>query len=218
MKDCSLLIILVPFGHAPKIVKYAKENGMVGATVMLAFGTVKNKILDFLGIREIRKELILTAGRTEFLNELMGKLENKFKITRKNFGIAFTIPLMYINHKQLNNDEKINFKNFKDEEIKTMKSAIFTIVNRGKAGEVVDASLQAGARGGTIINARGSGLNQTMRIFDMEIEPEKEIVLTVVDDTKLDGIVQSIREKSDVEKDGHGILFVLPVSKSYGIK
>ncbi len=215
MNNFSLLIILIPFGHASKIVKYAKENGMTGATIMIAFGTVKNKILDFLGIREIRKELILTAGRTEFLDELMGKLENKFDITRKNFGIAFSIPLSYINQKKLYGGEPAEFKR---EEIKTMKSAIFTIVNRGKAGEVVDASLQAGARGGTIINARGSGLNQTMQIFNMEIEPEKEIVLTIVDDEKLETVVKAIREKSNVETDGHGILFVLPVSKSYGIK
>lgn len=215
MKNCSLLIILVPFGHASKIVKYAKQNGMTGATVMIAFGTVKNKILDFLGIREIRKELILTAGRTEFLDELMNKLEDKFKLTRKNFGIAFSIPLMYINQKKLSGEDSPEFNR---EDIKTMKSAIFTIVNRGKAGEVVDASLQAGARGGTIINARGSGLNQTMQIFNMEIEPEKEIVLTIVDDEKLDFVVKAIRENSDVEKDGHGILFVLPVNKSYGIK
>ena len=215
MNSCSLLIILVPFGHASKIVKYAKDNGMTGATIMLAFGTVKNKILDFLGIREIRKELILTAGRTEFLEKLMEKIEHKFAVTRKNFGIAFTIPLLFTNQKKINDCEKSVFKR---EEVTAMKSAIFTIVNRGKAGEVVDASVQAGARGGTIINARGSGLNQTMRIFDMEIEPEKEIILTIVDDEKRDGIVQAIREKSDVEKDGHGILFVLPVSKSYGIK
>ena len=48
-----------------------------------------------------------------------------------------------------------------------MISAIFTVVYIGKAGVVVDASLDAGARGGTIIHARGSGLNQTKVIFDM---------------------------------------------------
>ena len=99
-----------------------------------------------------------------------------------------------------------------------MKSAIFTVVNSGKASEVVDASLEAGARGGTIIHARGSGLNQTKLIFDMEIEPEKEIVLTIVDDDQLENVVEAIRKKSDVEKEGHGILFVIPISKAYGIK
>ena len=52
----------------------------------------------------------------------------------------------------------------------------------------------------------------------MEIEPEKEIVLTIVDDDQLENVVEAIRKKSDVEKEGHGILFVIPVSKAYGIK
>lgn len=215
MNNCSLLVILVPFGQASKIIKYSKNKGLTGATIMIAFGTVKNKFLDFLGIREIRKELILTIGTTDFLENLMIHLEEKFKLTRKNYGIAFTIPSLYVNKKNVGSNEK---QYLKSEEIKTMKSAIFTIVNRGYAGKVVDASLQAGAKGGTIINARGSGLNQTMQIFNMEIEPEKEIVLTIVDNEKLDGVVETIREKADVETDGHGILFVLPITKSFGIK
>ena len=140
---------------------------------MIAFGTVKSKVLDFLGIQETRKELILTAGHGDFLDGLMDELNKKFNLTRKNFGIAFRMPLSFINIKNTLDDEKPVFKR---EEVKTMKSAIFTVVNRGKASEVVDASLEAGARGGTIIYARGSGLNQTKLIFDMEIEPEKEIV------------------------------------------
>ena len=215
MKDFSLLIILVPFGRARKIVRYAKDKGLTGATIMIAFGTVKSKLLDFLGIQETRKELILTAGHGDVLDGLMDNLNNKFNLTRKNFGIAFRMPLSFINIENALEGEKPVFKR---EEVKTMKSAIFTVVNRGKASEVVDASLEAGARGGTIIHARGSGLNQTKLIFDMEIEPEKEIVLTIVDDDQLENVVEAIRKKSDVEKEGHGILFVIPVSKAYGIK
>ena len=78
MKDFSLLIILVPFGRARKIVRYAKDKGLTGATIMIAFGTVKSKVLDFLGIQETRKELILTAGHGDFLDGLMDEL-NKFR-------------------------------------------------------------------------------------------------------------------------------------------
>ena len=215
MNDFSILIMLVPFGNAKKIIRYARKKGLTGATVMIAYGTVKSRLLDFLGIYETRKELILTAGSNELLDTIMTELMKKFDITRKKFGIAFRFSLSYFNVRDRGTVETPNFQR-KDE--KTMKSAIFTIINRGMAGEVVDASLEAGARGGTIIHAKGSGLNQTKLIFDMEIEPEKEIVLTIVDDELLEPVVQAIREKSGVEKDGQGILFVIPVSKYYGIK
>ena len=215
MNEFSLLIMLVPFGNAKKIIRYARERGLMGATIMIAYGTVKSKILDFLGIYETRKELILTAGSDELFDTIMAELMKKFDITRNKFGIAFRFPLSYFNVKDKDNSGKIHFQR-KDE--KMMKSAIFTIINRGKAGEVVDASLEAGAKGGTIIHAKGSGLNQTKLIFDMEIEPEKEIVLTIVDDELLEPVVKAIRENSGVEKDGQGILFVIPISKYYGIK
>ena len=51
-----------------------------------------------------------------------------------------------------------------------------------------------------------------------EIEPEKEIVLTIVDPEQVEPVGAAIRSHSDIEKDGHGILFVLPITDAYGIK
>ena len=86
MNEFSLLIMLVPFGNAKKIIRYAREKGLTGATIMIAYGTVKSKILDFLGIYETRKELILTAGSDELLDTIMAELMKKFDITRNKFG------------------------------------------------------------------------------------------------------------------------------------
>lgn len=212
MHNYSVLIILVPYGHAPKIIHAGKAMGLQGATTAIAHGTVKSKLLDFLGINQIRKELILTIGNHDNLVEIIEKLDKKYRITRKNFGIAFMIPVeAFIKGKE-------PFVLTELEDIQPMKSAIFTIVNRGCANDVVDASVAAGARGGTILNARGSGAHQAAMIFDIEIEPEKEVVLTIVDADKTEIIVNAIRANSNIEQDGHGILFVLPITDSYGIK
>ncbi|MGP1577222.1 MAG: P-II family nitrogen regulator [Treponema sp.] len=212
MTEYSLLIILVPYGHSRKIIHAGKELGLRGATTTIAYGTVKSKLLDFLGINQIRKELIFTIGEHSALVSIMESLDKKYRITRKNFGIAFMIPVHAFNR------AREPLKTITQEEMRPMKSAIFTIVNRGCANDVVEASVAAGARGGTILNARGSGMQQAAMIFDIEIEPEKEIVLTIVDTDKTDTIVDAIRRNSNVEQDGQGILFVLPISASYGIK
>jgi len=86
------------------------------------------------------------------------------------------------------------------------------------ANYVVDASLEAGARGGTILNARGSGATQTKHVFDIEIDPAKEIVLTIVEKEKVDAVVKAIRKTAEIEKDGLGILFVVPLDKTFGVK
>ena len=63
MTAFSLLIILVPHGQARKIIHEGRELGLIGATTLLAQGTVKSKLLDFLGINQIQKELILTMRK-----------------------------------------------------------------------------------------------------------------------------------------------------------
>jgi nitrogen regulatory protein PII len=81
----------------------------------------------------------------------------------------------------------------------------------------VEAAAKAGSKGATIINARGSGIHETSRLFAMDIEPEKEIVLIVSDSDSTDHIVASIRENFQIEKPGNGIVFVQNVTQAYGL-
>jgi len=97
-------------------------------------------------------------------------------------------------------------------------SAIYTIVDKGKAEAVIEAAAKAGARGGTIINARGSGIHETERLFHMEIEPEKEIALIVAKNENLDPIIESIRKELALDEPGNGILFVQDVKRTYGLR
>lgn len=56
----------------------------------------------------------------------------------------------------------------------------------------MEAAASAGARGGTIINARGSGIHETNRLFSMQIEPEKEMVVILSENDLVDPIISSI--------------------------
>ncbi|KNF08625.1 nitrogen regulatory protein P-II [Gottschalkia purinilytica] len=94
---------------------------------------------------------------------------------------------------------------------------IVTIVNRGYSSDVIDASKKAGAEGGTIISGRGSGIHETKKLFGISIEPEKEIVLTLIDNKKTEKVLKEISDAVDINKPGKGIAFVLDVKKIIGI-
>ena len=98
-----------------------------------------------------------------------------------------------------------------------MYQAIYTIVDRGRAQAVIEAAERAGSRGGTVINARGSGIHETSKLFAMEIEPEKEIVLIVSQKQKTSEIVAAIREELGIDEPGKGIVFVQDVSEAFGL-
>ena len=94
---------------------------------------------------------------------------------------------------------------------------IVSIVRKGWGDSILEATMKAGAHGGTILPGRGIGRNEQMRVFGIQIEPEKEIVLTVVPAGMKDAMLAEIQQAADLNKPGHGLAFVLPLEKVIGV-
>jgi nitrogen regulatory protein PII len=94
---------------------------------------------------------------------------------------------------------------------------IVSIVPKGKGTAVLEASVKAGAHGGTVIFGRGAGVNERQTIFGMPIMPEKEIVLTIVYENQSDRILAEIVAAVDLEKPGAGMAFVMALDKVVGV-
>ncbi len=95
---------------------------------------------------------------------------------------------------------------------------IFAIVNRGFADEVMSAAKKAGAFGGTVVNARGTGTNELQEFFGTVIQPEKEIVMILTEREKRNPIIEAICRDAGLSKPGKGICFSLPVDAVSGIR
>jgi nitrogen regulatory protein PII len=94
---------------------------------------------------------------------------------------------------------------------------IMTIVNRGFADQVVDAARSAGAHGGTVFYARGTGVHEMEKFFAISIQPEKEIVLTLVKHEDTQSIMHSIVAAAGLKTAGRGLAFALPITDVVGI-
>ena len=57
---------------------------------------------------------------------------------------------------------------------------IFCIVNAGFSEAVMDAARQFGARGGTVLRARGTANPESELLFGISVQPEKEMVMILV--------------------------------------
>lgn len=100
-----------------------------------------------------------------------------------------------------------------------MKNAalIVSIIRKGWGSTVLEASVKAGARGGTVLFGRGAGINEQEKIFGMSIEPEKEIVFTLVRADRAEKILEEIVRAAELNDTGRGIAFVIPVDKVVGV-
>lgn len=96
------------------------------------------------------------------------------------------------------------------------KNLIVTIVKKGWSEKVIQASKEAGATGATVLMGRGTGIHETQSLFGLPIEPEKEIILTVVEVAQTDGIFSAIEKAAELHTPGMGIAFVLNIDKIAG--
>ena len=213
MVDLELICIIVNAGFGSKIMHTAKKYGISGGTVLVGEGTIKSSLLEKLALNNVKKEIILMGSSKVTTNQALKKLNERFKFTKPNHGIAFTTSINQI----------FGARSFKNDRMKNggadikMYHAITVVIEKGNAEDVIDAATEAGSKGGTIINGRGSGIHETKKIFSMEIEPAKEIVLILSERDSTDAIVSSIRKKLKIDDPGNGIIFIQDINETYGV-
>lgn len=94
---------------------------------------------------------------------------------------------------------------------------IVTIVKRGWGDRIVESSMKAGAEGGTIIYGRGVGVHERQKIMGIAIEPEKEIVLSMVSRHNAEAVLAEITKAAELDKPGTGLAFTVPIETLTGI-
>lgn len=98
-----------------------------------------------------------------------------------------------------------------------MRHLIFAICNNGSADEVMATAKEVGARGGTIIHARGSAQKDAEHFLGITIQPEKDIIMIIVDDASKTPIMQAIQKNHGIGTKSHTVTISLPVDDVVGL-
>ena len=94
---------------------------------------------------------------------------------------------------------------------------VFCIVNEGYSDVVMDAAKEAGARGGTVIHARGTANKEAEKFFHITIQPEKEIVMILVPADIKDAVLHALYRNAGLKSEGQGIAFSMAVDDVVGM-
>ena len=94
---------------------------------------------------------------------------------------------------------------------------IITIIKKGYAERIIEASREAGAEGATIMFGRGTGVHEQKKLLGIPIEPEKEIIFTVVPAEISGRVLEAIIKAGKLERPATGIAFVLELKKVAGV-
>ena len=95
---------------------------------------------------------------------------------------------------------------------------ILCIINNGFSDAVMDAAREFGASGGTVINARGTASLEAEKLFNITVQPEKEIVMIVVKKEIRDDVLHALYKKVGLVTPGQGIAFSVPVTDVTGLR
>ena len=200
-------------------------------------GTASSEILDLLGIGGGDKALVVCLEQAVGVPVLLKEVRKKLGLNSPGAGIAFTVPLSAINDPVLkvfkqsihknekiaaelglreagNTGSKIQGENMAED---FSHDLIVSIVNQGYSDELMNTAREAGATGGTVLNARGQAHEGAVKFFGISVQDEKEMILTLTSREKKVSIMRAICEAHGLNSKAQGIVFSLPVDNVMGL-
>lgn len=189
-----LIYAIVNHGCAEKLASSLRAVGARGGTILVGRGTRNSSLLRFLSIDDVQRDILLTLVQDDQLEVILKEIKNYTHTHKHDEGIAFVVKT---------GGNSMNEQQDND--------LISVIVNRGFADDVMEAARKAGARGGTILHARGTGKSDDEKFFGITIVPEKEQILILADKTNTLAIQNAIKNLPCLDAPGMGILYTTPV-------
>lgn len=221
MGNLFLMTTIVDRKVAKKYSELYKENEQHVMFVTLGSGTAANEILDYLGLENTEKAVIFSVQEESAWQKIKRQLQQKLKIDAPGGGIAFTIPLSSIGGKKTL-QFLLEGQNYQKEEESTLKDTvhelIVVIADQGNIELIMDAARGAGAYGGTVIHAKGTGMEQAEKFMGVSLAAEKEMIFIVTRKEQKNEIMRAIMKKAGLNSRAKSIVFSLPVTDTAGLR
>ena len=221
MGKLYLMVTIVDRKIGKKYQSLYKENEHHVMFSSLGFGTAASEILNYLGLEATEKAVIFSVHEEEKWLHIKKQLQRKLRIDAPGGGIAFIIPLSSIGGKK-SLQFLLEKQNYQKEEESTLKDTvhelIIVIANQGNIELVMDAARGAGAYGGTVIHARGTGMEKAEQFLGFSLASEKEMIFIVAQKEQKNNIMKAIMENAGSDSRAKSIVFSLPVTDTAGLR
>lgn len=218
----KLLISIVNRKDETQLKNILDDCSVALSVAFAGTGTARSAVLDYFGIGETEKTIVLSLFPESDEDLLMKEIRTKMSLYLVGRGISFTIPLTGVSEIIANGLARASAKKIVMEtmimtEEKRTYDLIVCAVNAECADEAMEAARSAGAAGGTILRARMLDNKKAQQFVGISLAREQEILLIL---TKREGklpIMQALFNLVGVKTEAGGIIFSLPVDRTVGI-
>jgi nitrogen regulatory protein PII len=237
LPELKLIFFVVDWHQAQIVSSVFEEEDVRFHFICKGRGTASSEVLDLLGIGVGDKAVVICLEQRVLVPVLMKEVRKKMKHNSPGAGIAFTVPLSAINDpillifkQSIHKNEKIAAEKRGEGgnmSVESSQSAgkqnvitndlIVSIVNQGYSDELMITAREAGATGGTVINARGQAHEGAVKFFGVSVQDEKEMILILTSKEKKVAIMRALCETHGLNSKAQGIVFSLPVDNVMGL-
>ncbi|MDO4561318.1 MAG: P-II family nitrogen regulator [bacterium] len=218
MNGVNFIIAVVQREQSDSYMDFFHKHGANLVFSYLCEGTAQKKALHLWGLEKKERQIICCLCGASSAQTLLERLVSEMRIDAPNAGVAMMLPVRCV--AGVSNAQCLS-EGFLDDDFKKrvedmQYSLIVAIAERGYVDMVMDAARDAGARGGTVIHAKGTGARFASKFFGLTIAEEKEMIYLVASKEGRDAIIDAIIEKAGPSTDARAIAFTVPVERVAG--
>ena len=221
MSKLNLMTTIVDRNQVRKYLHLYEEEGLQIMLVTLGDRTASGDVLDYLGLEATEKAVIFSVLTDENFYKTKKSLQKKLQIDAPGGGIAFIVPFSSIGGKKALQFFTVG-QDFQKEEESALKDTTYELViviaNQGYIEMVMDAARGAGAYGGTVIHAKGTGMEQAEKFMGVSLAAEKEMIFIVAKKEQKNDIMKAVMEQAGLDTKAKSIVFSLPVTDTAGLR
>ena len=204
---------IVDRSRADEMVEVYSSHGMPLVLSMLGNGTATSEHLSLYGLEATEKALVAMT------KQLIKSAKRRLFIDIPGNGIMLAVPV-----KSVGGGRTLAFLTGNAApdgavpELSFEYELIMIILNDGHTDTVMDAARSAGAAGGTVLHAKGTGAKQAERFLGVSIAEEKELIIIVSKAAEKAAIMKAVAENCGPGTPPGAISFSLPISAVAGLR
>ena len=219
MEGIHVIVSIVERGRGTAIQRLYKKHAVFLHTQCPGRGTATSEIMDILGLGSSEKDVVLSYAESGAARRLMALLDNELRGAAGTAGIVFTLPLSGMNNlaaAAIDYHAQLSKKGNGGEppmENQSKNSLILVTCVRGSADQIMVTARAQGARGGTVIKARWSGMEELERGYDLELTAERDIVAIVVPNDRRKAIMEAVNAAHGLRTPEQAMLCSAPIEQ-----
>ncbi len=209
------LITIVSRGKGESVSAFFNKKFPQVSFLTMGDGTAGSEIMTVLGLDTSAKDVVFSFVNAETLPAMMAEISGKKFMKSAGLGIAFSLRLTGIGNlvqaALLQGSEPAAMEGDDKMAHQDDYSLILAVAEPGYTDQIMEIAKDAGARGGTVLYARGIGHGEAANFLGISIQAEREIIAILTPAEQRIPIMEAINSGFGLRTEAKAILLSLPV-------